>query len=148
MLAAAAAAQADVAIKEFSIATAAGATGETVDGLRRLVAKLQPEWIFMENVPRLVKGQFEASDEGDLETAFSQNGPALIKVFSAIGYDLKWVFLSPHELGVPQHRCRAFVAALRSDTPDAQGKLDRFPWQLITVDCGLVGRGLLNRKLL
>ena len=117
--------QVDGNIAPSAVSNAAGATGETVDGLIRLLKRLKPKRIMMENVPQLVKGMFE--DETVAEANFEANGPALIRTFGEIDYALAWVTLSPDEVGVPQSRSRVFVVGFhKPQVPDALDRLAHF----------------------
>ncbi|HDZ38479.1 MAG TPA: DNA cytosine methyltransferase, partial [Marinobacter sp.] len=64
----------------------------------RIVRKVEPAWIFLENVPTLVTGKHQY---------FGQ----ILSDLAKSGYDVRWRMLSAAELGAPHQRNRAWIVA-------------------------------------
>lgn len=69
--------QRDQTVAQVAVAEEKGATGSTIHGFLKLLSELPspPSFFLMENVPKLIKGLYQAEDEEMAE--FEQNGPAL-----------------------------------------------------------------------
>ena len=70
--------QRDQTVAQVAVAEEKGATGCTIHGFFQLLSELPspPSFFLMENVPKLIKGLYQAEDE-EMAEFESQNGPAL-----------------------------------------------------------------------
>jgi hypothetical protein len=73
--------------------------------MMRLVKKIQPTFVFMENVPPIVY-----RDGGGLDV--------VKKTLGSMGYDLWWCVIPAYSVGAPQNRHRWFCLAVRANSVD------------------------------
>jgi DNA (cytosine-5)-methyltransferase 1 len=101
--------------------------GDLIDYVVQILRTLRPRYFIIENVPNLVRhrqGRTWRTIEHRLRLA---------------GYSVQDRLLSPHELGVPQVRPRAFIVGRR-------GGLEGFAWPTPRGDTELSIRTVLDRK--
>ncbi|MCL5265160.1 MAG: DNA cytosine methyltransferase [Chloroflexi bacterium] len=65
------------------------------DDIARIVREVEPEWIFLENVPGLVRGGLEH----------------VLRDLALCGFDAEWDVFSAAQVGAPQIRERVFILA-------------------------------------
>ena len=72
----------------------------------RIIAKVKPKYLLLENVKNLVGKKFKADfDEW-------------LKVLSELGYNNYWQVLNAKDYNIPQNRERVFVVSIRKDADD------------------------------
>ena len=85
----------------------------------RIVAEVQPRWVFVENVEGLA-----ARGLGDV-----------LEALSDIGYDAEWGVLAAAEVGAPHRRRRLFILAWRRDVADNCGDGESWSRERELQDC-------------
>ena len=77
----------------------------------RIVKHHKPKYLILENVQNLVK-----HDNGNTWRVISEN-------LKEAGYIIpdEPIIVSPHQLGIPQHRKRVVILAQRKDLPNIKG---------------------------
>jgi len=71
------------------------------DDILRVIREIRPRWVFLENVPGLIRGGLEPVLSG----------------LASLGYDAEWDLFSAEQCGFPHKRQRIFILAQR--VPDA-----------------------------
>lgn len=120
----------------------------------RVIRKIQPSWILLENVPGLLAESYGY---------FGQ----ILKDLAEAGYDAQWQVLGASDIGAPHRRKRVWIVAIANGPgfPDIQGQLSdakppggTFPftngqkpesqngrWWAIEPGMGRVAHGVANR---
>ena len=83
--------------------------------IRRIVSKLQPKFIFLENVDRLLKSP--ATQKG-------RDFAIMVTTLGDLGYQVEWRVINAAEEGFPQRRIRVFIVARRLDLSDLDSHFD------------------------
>ena len=95
-----------------------GTTGATLRAILKLVDKLRPKYLVMENVPNFVSQKAYCFDDDDDE--WKNNLESLRERLWGINYIMRWTALRPHEVGVPLQRPRVFpISADSLQDPEA-----------------------------
>lgn len=71
----------------------------------RVLKDVRPQWVFLENVPGLLRGGL---------------GPVL-RDLAALGFDVEWTCLRASDVGAPHQRKRVFILAYREDADGRPG---------------------------
>ena len=84
----------------------------------KVVKKLQPKMVFLENVAEIVKSH----DGEDLKTIMGE--------FTKSGFNCDWVIQSAQSIGAPQVRRRWFFLAVSGRKPNIQIRRKPFDWSI------------------
>jgi DNA (cytosine-5)-methyltransferase 1 len=103
----------------------------------RIISKVKPKYLLMENVKNLVGYQFKPCFDKWLAT------------LDSLGYDSYWKVLNAADYGIPQNRERLFVISIKR--PNTCGYKFPSPTKLTTflpdlLDCGVPDSYYLSRK--
>ena len=83
--------------------------------IRRIVSKLKPKFVFLENVDRLLKSP--ATQKG-------RDFAIMLTTLSDLGYQIEWRVINAAEEGFPQRRIRVFIVAKRLDLAKEDSHFD------------------------
>jgi DNA (cytosine-5)-methyltransferase 1 len=96
--------------------------------IHRLVKQHQPNFIFLENVDRLLKSP---------STQRGRDFAVMLKTLGDLGYVIEWRAVSASSYGAPQRRIRVFIVARRKSIVELQ----QTPNEII-YDSGILARAL------
>jgi DNA (cytosine-5)-methyltransferase 1 len=93
--------------------------GQLIYEVIRLVEKIKPKAIFLENVPNLRKirkitgrKDYGIYEHGETRSSFFME---ILNSFSELGYQWQWEELNAKDFGLPQNRKRLYIVLFRKD---------------------------------